>query len=315
MKNILRVGLVLLFVCSVLFAFTACRDTGADELPPTPSEGLAFTLNRSGRSYTVSGIGSCTDTEIVIPAEYNGLPVTKIGDNAFADITAITAVHIPDSVVRIGMYAFAGTSITSITIPAGVTELTALSLNGAPLENIAVAWDNPVYKTVGGVLYTADGRHLLRYPKMRHGERYTVPEGVVFIAHSAFRDAEYLVTVSLPESLEFVADFSFSGAKRLECIVIPDGVTELGEGAFNSCPSLDTLVIGSGVKKIRYWSVSDCDALLRVLYHGRAFDWAGVNLGTSNDSITKDNLYFYSENEPAASGNYWHYVDGVPTPW
>jgi hypothetical protein len=26
-------------------------------------------------------------------------------------------------------------------------------------------------------------------------------------------------------------------------------------------------------------------------------------------------VYYYVEQQPAESGNYWHYVDGVPTPW
>ena len=46
------------------------------------SKGLAFTLLNDG-TYEVSGIGSCTDTEIVIPSVYNDKPVTSIGDSAF----------------------------------------------------------------------------------------------------------------------------------------------------------------------------------------------------------------------------------------
>ena len=46
------------------------------------SKGLAFTLLDDG-TYEVSGIGSCTDTEIVISSVYNDKPVTSIGDSAF----------------------------------------------------------------------------------------------------------------------------------------------------------------------------------------------------------------------------------------
>ena len=45
------------------------------------SRGLAFKLLDDG-TYEVSGIGSCTDTEIVIPSVYNDEPVTSIGDYA-----------------------------------------------------------------------------------------------------------------------------------------------------------------------------------------------------------------------------------------
>ena len=42
------------------------------------SEGLSFELNDSKTGYIVTGIGTCTDTEIIIPSKYNGLPVTSI---------------------------------------------------------------------------------------------------------------------------------------------------------------------------------------------------------------------------------------------
>ena len=69
------------------------------------SLGLAFTLLDDG-TYEVSGIGSCTDTEIVILSVYNDKPVTSIGNYAFSDCTGLTSVTIPDSVTSIGYSAF-----------------------------------------------------------------------------------------------------------------------------------------------------------------------------------------------------------------
>ena len=31
--------------------------------------------------------------------------------------------------------------------------------------------------------------------------------------------------------------------------------------------------------------------------------------------MLKATVYFYSEEKPTEPGNYWRYVDGVPTPW
>ena len=58
------------------------EDETPDEEPPSES-GLVFTMHADGKAYYVSGIGACTDTEIVIPDYYNGLPVTNIGGSAF----------------------------------------------------------------------------------------------------------------------------------------------------------------------------------------------------------------------------------------
>ena len=66
------------------------------------SEGLEMTLIGEGNTYTVSGIGTCTDTEILIPLTFNGLPVVAVNAGAFFDNTAITSVVLPDGITSIG---------------------------------------------------------------------------------------------------------------------------------------------------------------------------------------------------------------------
>ena len=55
-----------------------------------------------------SGIGMATGTDIRIPGEYNGLPVTKIANEAFYNCENIKSVTIPESVTSIGACAFSG---------------------------------------------------------------------------------------------------------------------------------------------------------------------------------------------------------------
>ena len=84
------------------------------------SQGLLFDpLNG-----TISGLGTCTDTEIVIPMTYGGLQITGIVTNVFSENTSITSVIIPDTVETIGSYAFAGcTNLRHVTIGNGVTQI------------------------------------------------------------------------------------------------------------------------------------------------------------------------------------------------
>ena len=83
-----------------------------------------FELNDSKTGYIVTGIGTCTDTDIIIPSVYKRLPVTNIGDGAFSGCTSLTSITIPSSVTSIGNDAFSDcTSLTSIIIPNSVTSI------------------------------------------------------------------------------------------------------------------------------------------------------------------------------------------------
>ena len=97
-----------------------CGEAFEDGLENSTS-GLEFELNADGESYTVVGIGNCTETDIFISG-YNGLPVVAIGEVAFYNCTSLTSVTIGDSVTVIGGDAFLNCpSLTSVTIGDSVT--------------------------------------------------------------------------------------------------------------------------------------------------------------------------------------------------
>ena len=88
----------------------------------TWSEGLVFTENADG-SYTVSGLGDCTDAILVIPETYLGMPVSAIGEGALAGCTAQKIV-LPDSIRQIGASALAGcASLEILTVGSGLREI------------------------------------------------------------------------------------------------------------------------------------------------------------------------------------------------
>ncbi len=145
----MRKILAMLLATLMLFGLTACagdapaktevtensEGTVATEPVKTEissaSEGLEYTLDSIENSYRVTGIGSCNDTGIMIPAQYKGLPVTSIGNYAFWHCTGLTSITIPDSVTSIGLQAFYYCGgLTSITIPNSVTSIELCAFEG-----------------------------------------------------------------------------------------------------------------------------------------------------------------------------------------
>ena len=86
----------------------------ADPEKPEASVGLEYESNGDGTCYLV-GIGSCADTDIVIPEiSPDGDTVFAIDRNAFAS-EAITSITIPTTIEEIGRNAFNGcTLLTSV---------------------------------------------------------------------------------------------------------------------------------------------------------------------------------------------------------
>ena len=95
-----------------------CTICGGKESTP----GLKYSQKADG-TYTVTGIGTCTETDIVIGI-YNNRDVTAIGWDAFSYSTSLKSIELPDSLTTIGVGAFYEcTSLKSIVIPEGVTTI------------------------------------------------------------------------------------------------------------------------------------------------------------------------------------------------
>ena len=84
-----------------------CLACGVDYFSAT----LQFKLTDDRKSYIVTGLGSCTRSEINVPATHNGKPVIELGSTAFSGVVnpicqTITKITVPDSVTKIGTNVF-----------------------------------------------------------------------------------------------------------------------------------------------------------------------------------------------------------------
>ena len=98
---------------------------------PAPQSELKFELNENGEGYYVAGIGTYEDSQVDIPEEYKGLPVTAIAEDAFYGNSNIERVNIPEGVVSIGNYAFENCSnLERVYIPESMEYISTSAFSG-----------------------------------------------------------------------------------------------------------------------------------------------------------------------------------------
>lgn len=207
---------------------------------------------------TITGYGG-TDTVVVIPSKINGVTVETIGNAAFRD-SSVTSVTIPASVTEIGSNAFAGcTNLTSVNYEGDWSNLTIQSGNpavqdaaNAPLFDFEFTPDNTAvivtnYKYNGAA---AD----VTIPSRYKGKPVTT------IGHAAFFNSA-VTSVTIPDSVTSISDSAFVNCPQLTNISIPNSVTYIGFSAFNSCTSLKSITLPSSLSTIQSYAFCNCGNL------------------------------------------------------
>ena len=107
-----------------------------------------------------------------------------------------TAVNLSDHMTSISPYAFFGSGISSISIPASVTSIGTFALaNCQSLETLTVSGAN--FTGYGNVLYNSDKSTLICYPAGLTAETYTLPNTVTAINDGAFAYNTHLTTINV----------------------------------------------------------------------------------------------------------------------
>ena len=269
--------------------YCACGAKETDSIPMLKaSEGLEFTSNGDGTCY-VSGIGTCRDTDVVIPSTHNGLLVTSIGNGAFDYCSRLTSVVIPDSVTSIGQYAFSGcSSLESVVIPDSVTSIDSTAFYDCDsLTGIKVDSNNSNYKDIDGNLYTKDGKTLIQYAIGKSDTHFVIPNGVTSIGYKAFYGCDSLTSIVIPDSVTSIGDYAFYDCSSLESVVIGDSVTSIGDQAFFDCTSLTSVTIPDSVTSIGDGAFLLCASLtnIKVDSNNEYYKDINGNLYTKNGKI------------------------------
>lgn len=192
-----------------------------------PTSSLTYKLENG--TYTVTGVGD--ETIVIIPSQYNNIPVTKIqgdyGNGAFArkDIIKVT---IPDSIIEIGQNSFnncqvltsvnisttsqlttignnafsGNSSLKELYLPSGLTNLgDSVFNNCGAIEQFIVADENVFYYSENGHLINKVTNQLIR-----GANNSIIPSGVTSIAQAAFRKST-ITSLTIPATVKEIANY------------------------------------------------------------------------------------------------------------
>lgn len=232
--------------------FSGCKALAEIDMPSNPIaisysmfNGTAYYNDRAnwenGVLY-VDGYLVAANSEFAPLTEYAVKDGTiVIADYAFANVkysSDLKKISFPNSLCRIGQYAFGMSSLTEINVPDSVRSIGYDAFDGTGYYKAAKNWtDNGLYV----------GNWLVAVKDVEMAE-FTVREGTIGIADgndtALFpRKAQSVKQLTLPSSLQYIGVRSFARLK-IEHLTLPAGLKTLGEGAFGSCYNLQSVNLG-----------------------------------------------------------------------
>ena len=100
------------------------------------------------------------------------------------------------------------------------------------VQNIEIAESNPYYKSIDGVVYSKDGKKLIKCSPKRRCYTFKIPEGVEEIDVHAFDWNNYIFKIQLPETLKKLKTGTFTKCEKLSTIYIPSEIEYIEDGCF-----------------------------------------------------------------------------------
>ncbi|MDR0287579.1 MAG: leucine-rich repeat protein [Clostridiales bacterium] len=230
-------------------------------------------------SITITGYQG-DNKNIVIPAIIEGTPVSSIES-----------------------YAFYGTSISSVYIPANIKTIGADAFLGcSSLQGINVDANNTNYSSQDGVLYNKDVTEVIKIPETKYG-MYTLPTGISSVKCSYFTGCKNITSIEIPKTVITIESAAFSECTALEQIhvdvnnkfysgrdgvlynkkhtvllqypknkegdyTIPEETKSIGDSAFRDCQGLNSILIYGNLSNIGEYAFYNCTNLRSVMFNG-----------------------------------------------
>ena len=205
--------------------------------------------------------------------------VTEIGESAFSDCETLRSIIIPNSVTKIGKWAFYLIGLKKVTIPNSVTTIGYRAFEGCDLTEITIPHS---VTQIGEFAFFSNEFTTI-----------TIPSSVTKIGEGAFAGCDFLIRMVvesgnpvydsrnncnaiietgtntlvagcqktlIPGDVNAIATDAFGWDEYITSVTIPKSVTKISNFAFVSCESLSSIVVEAGNPV--YDSRNNCNTII-----------------------------------------------------
>ena len=281
-------------------AFGGNNDLAAFDVDPanpnyTADNGVIYTKNKEELVLFPAGKAGeyttlPTTKKIRKRAFYYAQKVTKVNFNsnleeidndAFQATTKLENItfEAPAKIKTIGTFAFQGSGLTELNIPASLEVVSWSAFGSTKLKKVTVADGSQLQSINTGAFngckdleeFTFEGSSTLNkiqadaFSGDDKLKSFVIPEKVTVLERGAFNGASGLETITFkqPATMTIIGEGAFQGAQALKKIELPSTVTTISKDAFNTCSSLTEVVIPASVTTIDATGFQECAKLER----------------------------------------------------
>lgn len=211
----------------------------------------------------------------------------EIRNDTFRECTGLASLSFPSGMETIGPYAFYGCthlqdvtlnqglkaiedsafmhnySLQTLLLPQSLQHLDATAFYASSsLEQLDVMPGNPYFTAVDGVIYSADMKTLVLFPRA-YSDVFSIPDGVTEIGPCAFQSSR-VRDVLFPDSMAVIGQKAFSDCRNITILTLGNNVTTLRKQAFETCTELTTIHFPATLEVIESSVFIDCYSLAAI---------------------------------------------------
>ena len=274
------------------------------------SSDLLYELTSDNTGYIVTGLDyskyDINALTIIIPSEYNGLPVVEIKEEAFKNCNFIKHIVMTNSIELVGDYAFENcNNLLTIVLSKKVVSIGYDAFSNCN-KLISVFYEGTIEDWLNVNLYSSSSnpmKYALKFYILDKNEIYhtfneiTIPNNVSTIGNYQFYGFKQLEIINMSDNVKNFGVYSFSKCTNLINITIPNKVENIGAYAFEDCYNMVRIFLPSSLTSISYNAFFNCNKLYSVFYDGSIEDWLNIKFYTSSSNPMKYANDFYMRND------------------